>query len=70
MDLSSLEAAAAISKHAAVFLAAGGAVAAYRAWYFAVKRDDARRLHAQFAVVVLALWGRAPDILSTTLQMK
>jgi len=57
MDLSSLGAAAGISKHAVVLLASGGVLAGYRAWYFAVKKDDARRLHAQFAVVVLAALG-------------
>lgn len=54
MDLSSLEAAAALSKHAVVLLGAGGVFAGYRAWYFAVKKEDDKRLHAQFAVVLLA----------------
>ena len=57
MDLSSLGAAAAISKHAVVLLTSGGVLAGYRAWHFAVKKDDATRLHAQFAVVVLAALG-------------
>jgi hypothetical protein len=57
MDLHSLEAAAAFSKHAVVFLAAGGAVAGYRAWYFALTKQDANRLHAQFAVVLLTALG-------------
>jgi uncharacterized OsmC-like protein len=57
MDLSSLEAAATISKHAVVLLASGGAIAGYRAWYFAVKKVEAKRLHAQFAVVLLAALG-------------
>ena len=52
MDLSSLEAAVGISKHAVVLIALGGAVAGFRAWYFAV-HDDKRRFYAQFAVVVL-----------------
>jgi len=57
MDLASMEAAAAISKHAVVLLASGGAVAGYRAWHFAVKKDEPKRLHAQFAVVLLAALG-------------
>ena len=57
MDLSSLETAAAISKHAVVLLASGVAIAGYRAWYFTVKKEDAKRLQAQFAVVVLTALG-------------
>lgn len=57
MDLSSLETAAGISKHAVGLLAAGGVVAGYRAWRFAVKKNESKRLHAQFAVVVLAALG-------------
>ncbi len=57
MDLSSLETAAAISKYAVVFLASGGAVAGYLALYFAVKKNDRRRLQAQFVVVVLTAFG-------------
>lgn len=57
MDLPFLEAAAAFSKHAVVFLAAGGVLAGYRAYRFAIQQDERRRLDAQFAVIMLAALG-------------
>lgn len=57
MDLSSLETSAAISKYAVVALASGGVVAGYVALYFAAKKNDKKRLQAQFVVVALTAFG-------------
>lgn len=64
MDLLSLEAAATTSRHAVFLFGTGAGIAGCRAYYFAVRKNEGKRLSSQLAAAILAICAAASTALN------